>query len=128
MSGRVRPSSESWSGPCKVWNEAIGEAAEFRRHPVADFKIAVAMRHHAKTFGGVDQHDIVRHMRPRLSRCGADDLRGGEDDALAAGAFVVHIGGAAGGAKTATEILRGAAGCAGLIDDRLRARGPVIDA
>src|SRR4051794_11258530 len=66
-------------------------------------------------------------MRARLRRRGADHQRGGEHDALAAGAFVVHVGRAAGSAKTATQILRGAAGYAGLIDDRFRAGGPVVD-
>src|SRR3954470_20379017 len=85
------------------------------------------MRHHAKTFGGVDQNDVVGNVRTRLRRCGTNHQRRRIDNSVAAGAFFQRVRRAAGGAKAAAEVLSRAAGGAGLIDDGFRAGGPVVD-
>ena len=72
---------------------------------VADREIVVAVGHHAKALDGVDQNDVVGHMRAGLRRRGAAHQRRCVDRALAAGALVVQIRRAARGAEAAAEIL-----------------------
>src|SRR4051794_40322113 len=83
------------------------------------------MGHHAKALGGIDQNDVVGNLRTRLRRGGANHQGRSIDHALPAGAFVLRVRRAAGGAKAAAEILRGVTDRAGLIDDGLLACGPV---
>src|SRR4051794_3602877 len=83
------------------------------------------MRHHAKAFGGIDQHDLIGNVRAGLRRRGARDQRGGVDDALAAGALLQRVRRAACAAEAAAKILQAAAHLAALIDDGVLAYGPV---
>src|SRR5258705_2103780 len=106
-------------------NEATGELRKPRGDLVADGEIVVAVGHHAKALGGIDENDVVGDVRTRLRGGGAAHQRGGVNRPLAAGALLHRIRRAACAAKTASEILPRAAGRAGLIDDRFCARGPV---
>src|SRR5689334_13884207 len=64
-------------------------------------------------------------MRARLGRSRAGDDRRRIDRALPARALLGELGCAAGGAEAAAEILRLPARCAGLVEDRFDAIGPV---
>ena len=59
---------------------ANGAKRALTRSPIA--RSLVAMRHHAKAFRGIDQHDVVGHMRAGFRRRGAGDQRGGVDRPL----------------------------------------------
>src|SRR5882762_7375513 len=106
-------------------NEAAGKLRKPRGDLIADGEIVVAVGHHAKALGGIDQNNIVVNVRAGFRRGGAAYLRGGVNRARAAGALLFRIRRAAGSAEAAAEILQAAASRAGLIDDRFRARGPV---
>src|ERR1700736_527091 len=106
-------------------NEAAGEPRKPRGDLVADGKIAVAVGHHAKAFGGVDQNDVVGNVRARFRCGGAAHQRGGVNRALAAGTLVHRVRRTADTAEAAAEILQAPAGRAALIDDCALARGPV---
>ena len=77
-----------------------------RGHLVADGKVIVAMRHQAKAFGGIDEHDVVGNLRAGFGCRGAAHQRGGVDCARAAGALLHRILRAAGDAEAAVEILQ----------------------
>src|SRR5437870_7371294 len=108
-----------------IRNEAAGELHKAGGNFVADGQIVVAVGHHAKALGGIDENEIVGDVRAGFGRGGADDQRSGVDRPVAAGAFLHRIRCAACAAEAAAEILQTPADRAGLIDDRLRARGPV---
>src|SRR5207237_6822581 len=80
---------------------------------------------HAKTLRGIDQQDVVGHVRLGLRRRGAADQRGRIDRPLAAGALVLRLRRATGGAEAAAKILPDTAGGAVLVDDGLGAFGPI---
>src|SRR4051812_42850280 len=92
---------------------------------IADDQIHVAMGHHPKALRGIDEDDIVRHMRTRFWRARAQHDRRRIDRALAARRSLVEFGRAAGGAECTAEILHLMADAATLEADRLRTRGPV---
>ena len=77
---------------CKERHELSGERPEARDDLVADGEVRLAVRHHAKTLGAIDQQDVVGHVRARLGRRGAADQRGRIDPALAAGAMLGRAG------------------------------------
>src|ERR1700720_3715110 len=106
-------------------NEATGELRKPRGDLVADGEIVVAVGHHAKALGGIDENDVVGNVRARLRRRGPAHQRGGVNRPLAAGALLHRVRRAAPAAEAASEILPCAAGRAGLIDDRFFSRGPV---
>src|SRR5258708_34458967 len=70
----------------KIRYQPSGELPISRSDLVADGELVVAVSHHAKALGSIDEHDVVRHMRAGLRRRGAADQRGGVADPLAAGA------------------------------------------
>src|SRR5258705_12074181 len=109
----------------KIGHQPSGELPISRSDLVADEEVVVAVGHHAKALSGIDEHDVVRHVRTGLRRRGAADQRGGINRALAAGASLFRVRCAAGRAKTAAEILPGATGGAVLVDDGFGAAGPV---
>src|SRR5258708_2134767 len=121
----IRPHPLFLFFPCKVGNETTGEGHKARGDLIADGEIAIAMRHHAKSLRRVDENDVVGNVRTGLRRGGAANQRCRVNRALPAGALLDRVRRAARGAEAAAEILPRAAGRAGLIDDRFRARGPV---
>src|SRR6266850_4385146 len=83
------------------------------------------MGHHAKALHGVDQHNVVGNVRAGLRRRGAAYQGRRIDHPRPAGAFFRWLQRTTGRAEAAAEILHGTTSTAGLIDDRLRALGPV---
>src|SRR5690348_7249880 len=92
-----------WRNPLlrKKRYQLPGKRLEARRDRIADGQSVVAMGHHAKSLGAIDQQDIVGHVRARLGRGGAADQRGRIDPAFAAGTRLARTCGSTCGAEGA---------------------------
>src|SRR5215210_1486739 len=109
----------------EIRNEASGERGESRHDLVSDAKIVVAVRHHAEALGGIDENDVVRHVRACFRSRRAADQGCGVNGSGAARSLVERVRHATASTEGSTEILQAPAAGAGLIDNGMHARGPI---
>src|SRR5215207_3054866 len=111
--------------PCEVRNEARSEGHETGHDAVSDRERAIALRHHAKTFCGINQDDAVRGVLTQLGAGGTGDGRNGRNYSGSGRALRRRTLAAAPRTKTASEIPDAAALRTRLINDGGLALRPI---